>query len=141
LSIYDGELNAERLDNVIKQIEVYCRVQKIMDDDAKLQLVTLRLGGTTLIWWQSRTQNDLIQQGKVISSWDEFIVSLRKQFYPLAYMQTTIIDWQHLRQGKGKNVQVYTQEFKKKALSLGIPFFKPGIGEKDNSTLDVFALV
>jgi hypothetical protein len=30
------------------------------------------------------------------------------------------MEWQHLRQGKGKNVQVYTQEFKKKALSLGI---------------------
>jgi hypothetical protein len=123
LSIYDGELNAEKLDNWIKQIEVYCRVQKIMDDTTKIQLDTLRLGGTTLIWWESKTQIDLIQHGKIISSWDEFTVALRKQFYPLAYMQTTIIDSQHLRQGKGKNVQVYTHEFKKKSLSLGIPLY------------------
>jgi hypothetical protein len=123
LSIYDGELNAEKLDNWIKQIEVYCRVQKIMDDTAKIQLATLCLGGTTLIWWESKTQVDLVQQGKVISSWDEFTVAIRKQFYPLAYVQTAIIDWKHLRQGKGENVQVYTHEFKKKALSLGIPLY------------------
>jgi hypothetical protein len=38
-------------------------------------------------------------------------------------VQTAIICWQHLKQGKGKNVQVYTQEFKKKALSLGTPLY------------------
>ena len=38
-------------------------------------------------------------------------------------MQTPIIVWKHLRQGKGKNVQVYTKEFKKKTLSLGIPLY------------------
>jgi hypothetical protein len=118
---YDGELNAEKLDNWVKQIEVYCRVQKIIQDTSRIQLATLRLSDTTLIWWESRTQVDLIQHGKIISSWIEFIVALRKQFYPLAYMQTSMIAWQHLRQGKGKNVQAYTQEFKRKALSLGIP--------------------
>jgi hypothetical protein len=59
--IYDGELNAKNLDNWIKQIEVYCRVQRIMDDTAKIQLDTLLLGGTTLIWWESKTQVDLVQ--------------------------------------------------------------------------------
>jgi hypothetical protein len=67
LSIYDGELNAEKLDNWIKKIEVYCRVQNIMDDTAKIQLVALRLSGTTLIWWESKMQVDLVQKGKVIS--------------------------------------------------------------------------
>ena len=38
-------------------------------------------------------------------------------------MKTAIIDWQHLIQGKGKNVQVYTHGFKKKELSLGIPSY------------------
>jgi hypothetical protein len=33
------------------------------------------------------------------------------------------MEWQHLRQGKGKNIQVYTHEFKKKELSLGIPIY------------------
>ena len=57
----------------------------------------------------------------------EFFSTLRKLFYPLAYMQTSMIAWQHLRQGKGKNVQAYTQEFKRKALSLGIPLHTPKI--------------
>jgi len=28
--IYDGDLNAKKLDNWVKQIEVYCKVQKIV---------------------------------------------------------------------------------------------------------------
>jgi hypothetical protein len=41
LPMYNGELNAEKLDHWIKQIEVYCRVQKIVDEEAKVQLATL----------------------------------------------------------------------------------------------------
>jgi hypothetical protein len=48
LLTYDGELNVEKLDNWIKQIEVYCRVQKIVDDTEKIQLSTLRLNDTSL---------------------------------------------------------------------------------------------
>jgi hypothetical protein len=76
--VYDGELNAKNLDNWVKQMEVYCRVQKIKKDTAKIQLATLRMSGTTLIWWESRTQADIVQKGKIISSWVEFISTLRK---------------------------------------------------------------
>jgi len=34
-----------------------------------------------------------------------------------------IIEWKHLREGKGHNIQAYTKEFKKKELSLGIPLY------------------
>ncbi|KAH9317615.1 hypothetical protein KI387_019384, partial [Taxus chinensis] len=56
LPMYTGELNAEKLDNWVKQIEVYCRVQKIVDDEAKIHLATLWMGGTALIWWESKLQ-------------------------------------------------------------------------------------
>jgi hypothetical protein len=118
---YDGELNADKLYNWVKQIEVYCRVHKIIQDTSKIQLATLFLSGTTLIWWESQKKANLIQHGKIISSWIEFFAILRKKFCPLAYMQTSMIAWKHLRQGKGKNFQAYTQVFKRKALSLGIP--------------------
>jgi hypothetical protein len=36
LPIYNGEVNAEKLDNWIRQIEVYCRIQKIQDDETKI---------------------------------------------------------------------------------------------------------
>jgi len=53
LPIYDGELNAEKLDNWIRQIDVYCRVQNIDSDKSKIQLASLHLGGTTLVWWKA----------------------------------------------------------------------------------------
>ena len=63
----------------------------------KIQLETLHLGSTTLVWWESRTQDDLVQHGKIISTWIIFTATLRKQFYPLAHIVTTMINWQHLR--------------------------------------------
>jgi hypothetical protein len=123
LSTYDGELNVEKLYNWIKQIEVYCRVQKIVNDVAKIQSSALRLSGIALIWWESKMQVDLVQKGKVISYWDNFTKAIRKQFYPLDYTQTTMIEWKHLRQGKGQNIQSYRHELKKKALSLGLSLY------------------
>ena len=90
--IYDGEMNPEKLDNWIKQFEVYCRIQNVVDESTKIQLATLRIGGTTLIWWESKTQSYLKQKGKIISSWSKFVKALRKQFYPLGYIQCVVMD-------------------------------------------------
>ena len=78
LPTYNGELNAEKLDYWIKQIEVYCRIQNLVDGQVKIQLATFRLKGTTLIWWESKTQECLLTKGKIISSWYEFTSALRK---------------------------------------------------------------
>jgi hypothetical protein len=60
---YDGELNAEKLENLIKKISVYCRVQKIMDKYVRIQLAALQLSGLALIWWESTMKFDLVQKG------------------------------------------------------------------------------
>ena len=120
LPVYDGEINPEKLDNWVKQLEVYCRIQDINDDKTKIQLATLRMVGIALIWWESKTQIDLKRKGKVITSWTKFIKALKKQFYLLGHTQQAVIDWKRLRQGKGQSVQDFTQEFRKKALALGI---------------------
>jgi hypothetical protein len=57
----------------------------------------------------------------VISSLYEFTDVLKKRFYPLGYIQQTIMDWKNLRQGREHNVQDYTHEFRKRELILGIP--------------------
>ena len=62
---YNGELNAENLDNWIRQIEVYCKIQKLADDKAKIQLDTFCLGGTALIWWESKKREDLLRKVKL----------------------------------------------------------------------------
>jgi hypothetical protein len=120
--MYNGKVNAEKLDNWIRQIEVYCRIQKIQDDETKIQLASLRLDSATLIWWESKTQEDMKKHGKILTSWNDFIVAIKRQFYPLAYMQKSTMDWQNFRQAKGQNVQSFTQEFRTRALVLGVDF-------------------
>jgi hypothetical protein len=74
--LYDGELNAEKLDNWIKQIEVYCGIHKIIDEETMIQLASLKMGGTALVWWENRTKHDLKNFGKTLSSWLDFTSSL-----------------------------------------------------------------
>jgi len=41
--LYDGEINAEKLDNWIRQIEVYCRIQRIIDEETMIHLSCLKM--------------------------------------------------------------------------------------------------
>jgi hypothetical protein len=100
--MYNGEVNVEKLGNWIRQIEVYCRIQRIKYDETKIQLASLRLDSASLILWEAKTQEDMKKQGQVLSSWNDFIVALKRQFYPLAYMEKDIMDWKILDKLKGK---------------------------------------
>jgi hypothetical protein len=104
LPMSNGEVNDEKLDNWIRQIEVYCRIQRITDDETNIHLASLRLDSATLIWWEAKTQYDMKKHGKVLSSLNDFIVALKRKFYPLAYMKKVIMDWKKFRQAKGKDV-------------------------------------
>jgi hypothetical protein len=55
-------------------------------------LASLRLAGTTLIWWQSKLQKGMQRVGNVFPSWKSFIYALRKQFYPLGYKEKALIE-------------------------------------------------
>ena len=94
---YDGEVNVERLDNWVRQMEVYCSVQQIKDEATQIKLASLHLAGTTLIWWQSKLQHGTQQVGNVFPSWQDFVFALRKQFYPLDYKEKALIEWQSLK--------------------------------------------
>lgn len=50
---------------------------------------------------------------------------MQKKFYPLAYMQQAMMSWQTIHQLKGQSVQSYAQEFRKRALILGISLDSP----------------
>ena len=54
-STYNGELNIKNIYDWIRKIEVYSKIQKLVDDKEKIQLDTFHIGGTTLIWWESKT--------------------------------------------------------------------------------------
>jgi hypothetical protein len=66
--MYDDEVNAEKLDNWVRQMEVYCTVQQIKDEATKIKLASLPLERTTLICWQSKMQHGTQQVGKIFPS-------------------------------------------------------------------------
>ena len=107
------------MDNWICQLEVYCRIQNLQEDDIKIQLASLRMEGATLIWWEARTQDENKKNGKISITWSNFITTIKRQFYPLAHMQRAIMNWKNFKQLKSQNVQEYTQEFRR-SLMLGV---------------------
>jgi hypothetical protein len=104
----------------LDQVEVYCHVQHIDEEEVKVKLASLRLEGTALVWWESKLQ-DRSKCDNILSSWSEFKSTIRKQFYPLVYLHKAMIECQTLRQSKGQIVQTFTEEFRKNALALNIP--------------------
>jgi hypothetical protein len=119
--MYDGEVNVKRLDKWVIQMEFYCSVQKIKDEATQINLASLRLASTTLIWWKSKLQNGTQQDGNVFPSWKDFVFALRKKFCPLGYKEKALIEWKSLKLRKGQTVQEYTNEFCKMELMLNTP--------------------
>ena len=99
--MFNGESNVEKINNWIRQIEIYCRIQQIIEDEVKIKLASLWLGSTTLVWWESKLQSSK-NVGKLFSSWSDFTSALKEHFYPLGYKQKALMNWQYLRQGKAK---------------------------------------
>ena len=91
---YDGECSAEKLKNWIRKIEVYFRIQHIKEDESNIQLTSLWLSGTTLIWWERKLQSSK-NVGKLFSSWFDFNSALREQFYPLGYKHKALMNWKN----------------------------------------------
>ena len=74
--MFNGEVNAEKLDNWIRKLEVYLRIQNLQDDDTKIQLASLRMEGATLVWWEAKTKEEIKKHGKIILSWTDFIAAI-----------------------------------------------------------------
>jgi hypothetical protein len=106
--MFNGDANPENIDNWIRQVELYCHVQQIDEEEVKVQFASLRLEGTTLVWWERKLQ-DISKCGNLLSSWLEFKSPIRKQFYPLVYLHKAMMEWKTLRQSKGQNLQSFTE--------------------------------
>ena len=101
-------------------MEVYCGIPNLQEDDIKIKLASLTLEGDAQVWWEAKTQEEMRIHGKISITWVEFVSVIERQFYPLAYMRKSIMSWQNFRQLKGQTIQDYTQEFRKRALLLGV---------------------
>ena len=60
--MFNGEVNAEKLDNWIRQLEVFLRIQNLHEDDTKIQLASLTMEGATLVWWEACKTKDEIKK-------------------------------------------------------------------------------
>ena len=89
--MYNGEVNAEKLDNWIQQLEVYYRIQNLQEYNIKIEFDSLRLEEATLVWWEAKTQEEMRIHGKISITWVEFVSTIKRQFYPLAYMRKAIM--------------------------------------------------
>jgi hypothetical protein len=85
-----------------------------------VQLDSLWLEGTALVWWESKIQ-DRSKCGNILSSWSEFKSMIRNKFYPLGYLHKAMMEWKTLRKSKGQIVQSFIEEFRKKGVALNIP--------------------
>ena len=84
LPTHNGDVNAEKIDNWIFELEVYCRIQNLQEDDIKIQLASLRLEGVALAWWEAKTREEMCIHGNISITWVEFIYSIKIQLCPLA---------------------------------------------------------
>ena len=99
---------------------MYCQVQQIEEEEVKIQLTSLWLEGTTLVWWERKLQKGGKQVGNLLSSWSDCIFYLCNQFYPLGYVKISMMDWKRFRQSKGHIFHNCTEEFRKKTLDLNV---------------------
>ena len=66
LLMYDGECNVEKINNWIRQVEIYYQIQQFEEDETKIQLESLQMSGTTLVWWDRILQAN-IKMGNLLS--------------------------------------------------------------------------
>ena len=92
LPMFNGDVNPEKIDNWIRQVEVYCRVQQIDEEKVKVKLASLWLEGTALIWWERKLW-EKNKCGNLLSSWSKFKSAIRKQFYPFDYSHKAMVEW------------------------------------------------
>ena len=63
--MFNSEINAEKLDNWIRQMEVYLRIQNLHEDNTKIQLTSLRMEDAALVWWEAKTKDEIKKHGKI----------------------------------------------------------------------------
>jgi hypothetical protein len=91
LPMFNGDANLEKLDNGILHVEVYFCIQRIDEEEVKVQLASLRLEGTDFVLWEGKLQ-DRSKCGNILSSWLEFKSAITKKFYPLGYLHKAMME-------------------------------------------------
>ena len=80
-SPFVGKREARAVDDFLWEMEQYLEGVKITDDDSKIKMATRYLKDTAALWWRRR-YGDIERGTCTINTWADFVVELKKQFYP-----------------------------------------------------------
>lgn len=115
IPVYDGRVDVERLDDWVERLETYFALYGYTSKE-KITFATLKLSSHALTWWKSYKRNS----NEEVVSWEKFKELLRKQFYPVGFLEERWSKWFNLRQEFNQSVQDYTTEFQNQAMVLEI---------------------
>lgn len=110
---FGGEVYVEKVNNWLKQLEVYFQIHGVVNDVDKISFVRLNMSEHALVWWEIHVETLNHEYLSEISSLNEFKELLRDQFYPLGHQNKQLMKCQFFRQQRGENVQEYTTKFRK----------------------------
>jgi Ty3 transposon capsid-like protein len=98
---YDGQMEPEKLNNWIRQLEVYFSCYSFSDKE-KISFSRLKMDGYALLWWESLCQERFLTKQKQVVDWEEFKTLVKAQFYPMGYEEEQEFRWHYLRQRQGQ---------------------------------------
>ena len=89
---YDGEADPVRFENWLAEME---KLLEVINCPAhlKVKLASFYLSGPAELWWRS------VKATMTDTFWDDFLITLRQQFYPPSLQRKKENEFLHLRQG------------------------------------------
>lgn len=101
-------------------MEAYFLVQRIKNDEERIEITTLKLEAHALIWQEAYLDSITSFDEPLVIRWGTFKELLQDQFYPLGHHQKQTMEWFDFKQSRGQSVQEYTIKFKKRATLSGV---------------------
>ncbi|XP_057543306.1 uncharacterized protein LOC130821529, partial [Amaranthus tricolor] len=89
---YDGEADPVRFENWLAEMEKLLEVINCLAH-LKVKLASFYLSGSAELWWRS------IKATMTDTFWDDFLITLRQQFYPPSLQRKKENEFLHLRHG------------------------------------------
>ena len=83
ISLYDGSVDVDKLDDWIERLETYFTVYDYKSSH-KINFAVLKLSKHALVWWKAFRRQ---KRHRGALSWKEFKAAIRKKFYPIGYLE------------------------------------------------------
>ncbi|KAF3674003.1 putative polyprotein P3-like [Capsicum annuum] len=112
-NVFNGERNAQDVENFIWQLESYFEHVKIVDGVARIRIATMYFSDVAMLWWHRKKV--YMERGLcTIADWDQFKDELKEQFYPQNVVDEARRKLWELKQTS--SIHNYVREFTKLSL-------------------------